>query len=101
TDEGSNLPVLCFYSARRGLGDDGGGKRSAPPFRQLQAYERAFRRDLGSFDNFVRWYRLEEGLENQLRLREDPSHRNPLLEIVRRALQHFLSELGAARFSDL
>jgi type I restriction enzyme M protein len=96
-----SLPVLCFYSANRGLGDEGGGKRAPLPFRQLQAYDRAFRRGLGPFQDFLQWFRLEEDLENQLRLREDPSHRNPRLEVVRRAVQRFLNELDAGHFSDL
>jgi type I restriction enzyme M protein len=100
--EGSlNLPVLCFYSANRGLDDDSGGKQRAYPSRQLHAYDRAFGRGMGPFQDFLRWFREEEDLENQIRLREDARHRNPRLEVVRQALQTFLSNLGAARFSDL
>jgi len=96
-----NVPVLCFYSANRGLDDDGNGKQRAHPFRQLHAYDRAFRRGMGPFQDFLRWFRVEEDLENQVRLREDPRHRSPRLEVVRKALQRFLSKLGAAHFSDL
>jgi predicted ATP-binding protein involved in virulence/tRNA1(Val) A37 N6-methylase TrmN6 len=99
--EDASVPVLCFYSVNRGLGEDGNGKPLSSPFPQLHAYDRAFRRGLGAFHDFLRWFRLEEGLENQVRLRGAPSHRNPHLEIVRRALQRFLGRLGAARFSDL
>lgn len=101
TGDALNIPVLCFYSANRGLDDDGNGKQRAHPFRQLHAYDRAFRRGMGPFQDFLRWFRVEEDLENQVRLREDPGHRSPRLEVVRRALQSFLSKLGAAHFSDL
>ena len=118
---GASVPVLCFYPASRGLGDNGGDKRSPQrgrsnqlalliedgddkrsrqPFPQLEVYDRSFQGGLGPFNDFIRWFRLEEDLENQLRLREDPSLRSWHLEIVRKALQRFLGELGAARFAN-
>jgi type I restriction enzyme M protein len=99
--ETASLPVLCFYSAGRGIGDDGGGKPGSRSSPQLDAYEHAFRRGVGSFQDFVRWFRDEEGLENQVRLRKDPAYRNPRLQLVRKALQCFLDALGVARFSDM
>jgi type I restriction enzyme M protein len=98
----TNLPLLCYYPANRGLGDESGGKRAAYPFRQQRAYDRAFRRGLGPFQDFLVWFRDEEDLENQVRLRSDPTYRNPRLEVVRRAVQRFLGAIGAGsgRFSE-
>ncbi len=97
----TNLPVLCYYPANRGLGDESGGKRAAHPYRQQRTYDRAFRRGLGPFQDFLAWFRDEEDLENQVRLRSDPTYRNPRLEVVRRAVQRFLGAIGAGsgRFS--
>jgi predicted ATP-binding protein involved in virulence len=97
----ANLPVLCYYPATRGLSDETDGRRPTYPFRQLYAYDRAFRREAGHFQDFIRWFRLEEDLENQIRLRDNPQHRSPLLDVVRRAIERFLSLLGAAYFSFL
>ncbi|MDI1484097.1 AAA family ATPase [Polyangium sp. y55x31] len=96
-----NIPVLCFYSANRALASEVHGEPTTAPYPQLQAYDRAFRHGVGAFQDFVRWFRLEEDLENQVRLRERPEHRNPSLEVVRSALTRFLQNLGGARFSDL
>ncbi len=92
----TNLPVLCYYPAKRGLGDESGGKRTAHPYRQQRTYDRAFRRGLGPFQDFLVWFRDEEDLENQVRLRSDPTYRNPRLEVVRRAVQRFLAAIGPA-----
>lgn len=96
-----NLPILCSYSVNRGLGDENGARRGSRTGGPIEAYEHAFRGGLGSFQDFLHWFRREEDLENQLRLRDDPEHRNPRLEVVRRAFQGFLHELDADRFSDL
>lgn len=97
----ASLPILCSYSVNRGLGDDGGPRRAPRTAGAMDAYDHAFRGGLGSFQDFLFWFRREEDLENQIRLRDDPEHRNPRLEVVRRALQGFLHALTAARFSDL
>jgi type I restriction enzyme M protein len=100
-DTSTNLPVLCFYSSTRGLGEESAGKRLTFTHRQQKAYDRAFRRGLGPFQDFLDWFREEEDVENEDRLRKDPTHRNPRLEVVRRAVQRLLGELGTASFSEL
>ncbi len=50
------------------------------------------------------WFRRTEDLENEVRLNDDPAHRNPELEAVRRALTTFANALldfsiGRPRFS--
>jgi type I restriction enzyme M protein len=95
------VPVLCWYAATRGFGEAASGRQTAAPLPQLQAYDSAFRRGLGPFSDFLRWFRQEEDLENETRLREDPAFRSPALEIVRRAIKQFLGELSAAHFSSM
>ena len=100
--ETASVPVLCFYPATRRIGD--GSNSPARPFsrfRQLSAYDLAFSQGLGPFQDFLRWFRQEEDIENEMRLRHDASDRNPRLQVVRRAVEGFLSALGAGRFSDL
>jgi type I restriction enzyme M protein len=101
SEPAANLPILCFYPANRGLGEETGHKRGVYSHRQQRAYDRAFRRGLGVFQDFLDWFRAEEDVENEVRLRVDPSQRNSRLEVVRRAVQSFLGALGAGRFSEL
>ena len=95
------VPVLCWYAATRGFSDSPPAKQTTAALPQLQAYDSAFRRGLGPFSDFIRWFRQEEDLENETRLREDPAYRSPPLEVVRRAVKQFLGELDAAHFSSL
>jgi type I restriction enzyme M protein len=100
--DATNLPVLCYYPANRGLGDGHGQKPPDHPFRQQAAYDGAFRRGFGPFQDFLRWFRHEEDVENQYRIRVDPGYRNPRLELVRVAVQRFLAAIGVGpgRFSE-
>jgi len=100
--EDTSVPVLCFYPATRGVGDGSRArKRSAYRFRQLDAYEGAFGRGLGPFQEFEQWFREEEDAENERRLRIDPSYRIHRLEVVRRAIRTFLTALDSAHYSNL
>jgi predicted ATP-binding protein involved in virulence/SAM-dependent methyltransferase len=99
--ERASLPVLAYYSAARGLGEERRSFAHPSALPQTDSYLGAFSRGLGPFADFISWFRLEEGHENQVRLRRDPAFRNPRLEVVRRALQIFLSTLGAARYEGM
>lgn len=85
-ESGGSERLMLFYSVRRALlkieldapGDDGILARPA-------AYQGALDGG-GSFDAFLRWFRAREDLENELRLRENPGHRDGQLQAVRRAL---------------
>lgn len=98
----ASVPVFCFYPATRGLAEPTSTvKRSSYSFSQLGAYERAFSRDLGPFQDFVQWFRDAEDTENERRLRLDPDFRDRQLEVVRRAVQDFLSVLDSATYANL
>ena len=101
--DATSLPVLCYYPANRGLGDGHGKQPADHAFRQQNAYDNAFRRGFGPFQDFLRWFRHEEDVENQYRLRVDPGYRNSKLELVRVAVQRFLDAIGVGpgRFSEL
>jgi predicted ATP-binding protein involved in virulence len=108
--ESINLPVLCYYRPNRGIGPedhDGRARRKGTKSAskvispQLRAYEHAFSHNVGPFQGFVRWFRLEEDRENEVRLRKDPNHRNARLEGVRRAVLRFMNALGSHTFDNL
>jgi hypothetical protein len=103
TNKDSSTPVLCHYRPNRGLGKGKTTKKSLhkPAFPQLRAYERAFGRTVGPFQDYVRWFRFEEDTENEVRLRKDPAHRSRRLETVRRAVGGAMSLLPPGDFTNL
>ncbi|MED5372484.1 MAG: AAA family ATPase [Myxococcota bacterium] len=54
----------------------------------------------GPLAELVPWFTKQENLENEVRLREDPDHRNPALEAIREALTRFLSALPHADYKN-
>lgn len=70
---------------------------------QLEAWRFSLNgaRNLG-FKAFFQWFRNEEDWENeQQRQRRDFDFVNPILEVVRNAIEPFFSKLSKATFSDL
>ncbi|MEQ1505928.1 MAG: AAA family ATPase [Myxococcota bacterium] len=53
-----------------------------------------------TFGFVLPWFRREENRENEVRLRRDPTHRSPRLELVRGCLQRFLVGLGWTSLSS-
>jgi energy-coupling factor transporter ATP-binding protein EcfA2 len=51
-----------------------------------------------TFTRFLEWFREVEDVENEVRLRADPNHRDPRLECVRRALERFVAALPGAEY---
>jgi predicted ATP-binding protein involved in virulence len=103
-DKNASVPVLCHYSP--GSGDGlmmmAGGANGAVIPEQARAFYFALASDPeGFFQSFLRWFRVEEDIENQTRLRKDMSYRSKLLTPVRDAMERFLSGLpGAGRFAN-
>jgi predicted ATP-binding protein involved in virulence len=93
--------VLAYYRPNRGIGAEDTKKVKPPAYPQLAAYHRALDAQVGPFQGFVRWLRLEEDRENEARLRKDPSHRDRRLQAVRDAIERFLSALSPGTFSNL
>jgi predicted ATP-binding protein involved in virulence len=67
---------------------------------QLHAYDQALSAELGPFQDFVQWFRLEEDIENEARARGERVT-SPHLDAVRAAVERFMSTLPGARFSNL
>lgn len=74
------------------------GKRGIP---KLSAYLQAFSKNRDDFKDFFDWFELEENYENEVRLREDINFKNSRLEVVRLAIQTFLTEFPDAHFDNL
>lgn len=102
-DDGAGVPVLCAYPATRGMARAFRLTSQAPrpSWPQLHAYEQAFEQHLGPFQEFVRWFRLEEDLENEARVRSQGAYPNPRLQAVRVAVERFMNEFPSGAFSNL
>jgi predicted ATP-binding protein involved in virulence len=95
------IPVFAFYQSERivsKLWDRGG---YATQSTQSSVYRNIFRTNFFYFDDFFKWFELEESFEDKIRLAGDYQYRNPKLEIVREALNIFLSKVSNANFSNL
>ena len=54
----------------------------------------------GPLTELVPWFTKQENLENEVRLRENPDHRDPALQAIREALTRFLSALPDADYKN-
>lgn len=104
-----SLPILICYSINRTIVGNN-TKIYSPKYgytpqyqrEQLITYENSFNSNIDSFNEFTKWFREEEDLENQnQRHLLDFKFRNQKLEVVRLAVNNFLNKFGFARFSDL
>lgn len=120
-DSSRNLPLLVYYRTNRAIGDFYADNTHTYPQRfssqgepgydpsdfslanQLfaEAYFDAFTVRVNTFQGFLDWFKREEDIENEVRLRDSPDHRNRNLEVVRRAIESFLAEFPNAHFSNL
>lgn len=105
-----NIPILIHYQINRNVVEK--TKKTNSPSKytrgyadapQFSTYDNAFSGNINSFNDFVKWFREEEDLENQIqRDHRNFDHRNDRLEVVRNAINKFLNKFDeSARFSDL
>lgn len=100
-----NLPVMVYYQTHRMVLKNpysfNPKKGKQEKYYQLYAYQKAFSSEINNFQDFFDWFKEEEDYENEIRLRENPSYRNPKLEIIRRAITNFLNKFPHNNFSNL
>ena len=105
-----NIPILIHYQINRNVVEKIKKTNSPPKYTrgyddaaQFSTYENAFSGNINSFNDFVKWFREEEDLENQIqRDHRNFDHRNDQLEVVRNAIDKFLNKFDeSARFSHL
>ncbi|MCK6592582.1 MAG: AAA family ATPase, partial [Polyangiaceae bacterium] len=101
----ASAPVLCYYPAVRFYLHEGFQKRRARAvdveIPQLAAYDNAFEIGQQSFEGVVDWFRREEDLENEVRLRGESGGLNPRLDAVRQAVLRFMDRLSPNTFDEL
>ncbi|MEA5534396.1 AAA family ATPase [Crocosphaera sp. XPORK-15E] len=68
---------------------------------QFAAYNNTLIKELNDYQNFLQWFSEQENYENEVRLRENFEYRSKKLEIIRNALEIFLTYLSKTNFSDL
>ena len=89
----ANLFLSVFYPVNRTVLDiplTALSTEKSHAFRQLQAYDQSLTNGRVDFALFFTWFKQQEDLENELRLNDNPDHRDRLLEAVRKAIPEFL-----------
>ncbi len=107
TDSSMSLPVLAYYQADRRMRGNPVPETQRIPKRQFSdmrflAYEGSFERNVTDLSAFISWFRFEEDLENEMKIRQkdfDAVNRN--LEVVRHAMTTFLSGFPSSDYSHL
>ncbi|MDH6061525.1 AAA family ATPase [Chrysosporum bergii ANA360D] len=91
-----NIPVLVYYSTNRAVLDIPLRIRTKHSFKQIDIYDNALKGIGSEFKLFFEWFRKQEDLENELRLKEAVSYRDTQLEVVRKSISSMMPG-----FSDL
>lgn len=85
-NESSSVPLLVFYPVNRSVVDIPLRIRKPHTFDQRAAYEDALSGASADFRRFFEWFRDREDYEREIR-EEKPSHQDPQLAAVRRAIE--------------
>jgi len=95
-DNDGNHPMLRYFPTNRILAKENSNNNHNDE--GLKVYQK----DLISFNDFVDAFEQLENFENQEKLRkEDFKYRDPKLEVIRTALEHFLSKLPNSDYTNL
>ncbi|TAD75846.1 MAG: DUF2813 domain-containing protein [Oscillatoriales cyanobacterium] len=94
-------PLLVYYKTHRIIVDSSAYDRYSSG-RSYSAYRDALStKEINSFRDFFNWFKDQEDVENEKRLREDPNYRLAELEVVRLAITKFLDGFPCSKFQDL
>jgi predicted ATP-binding protein involved in virulence len=101
-----NLPTFIYYQTNRTILNTSlvflKSKKKKFHFNQFFTYENAFTKNITDLSDFISWFRLEEDIENEMKIKQkDFNAVNKNLEIVRRAITVFLNQFPACEFSEL
>ncbi|MBA3549303.1 MAG: AAA family ATPase [Nannocystis sp.] len=80
------MPAVAYYSVDRMVRGD---RPEDPPDGIIDAGDLGIRSGSSDYATFFEWFEAREDLENEL-IRDQPSHREPELEVVRRAIEVLL-----------
>jgi len=98
-----NLPILVYYQTNRAIISNS-FRPSKTKFgaNQFFAYQNVFTKNITDLSDFISWFRFEEDLENEVKIKKkDFNAININLEVVRRSITAFLNQFPACEFSDL
>ncbi len=85
----ANIPLAVYYPINRAVVDIPLEILKEHPFKQIDAYDQALTGVSIGFGGFFQWFRVQEDVENELRL-DNPNYRNRQLEAVRQAIYSLL-----------
>ncbi len=91
-----SIPLVLCYLVNRAVLDISLDLSDTSSFTQLKAFDDSLTGDKAGFDEFFRWFRSLEDLENEER-RDAPEYRDHRLEAVRKALPKFMPEFTNLR----
>jgi predicted ATP-binding protein involved in virulence len=91
-----SIPLVLCYLVNRAVLDISLDLSETSSFTQLKAFDDSLTGNQTGFDEFFRWFRSLEDLENEER-RDAPEYRDHRLEAVRRALPKFMPEFTNLR----
>jgi predicted ATP-binding protein involved in virulence len=89
----TNLPLVVYYNAQQNYEVKFNDRKKEERFKQLNAYKNACNKRLFSFYDFNAWFKEQEDIENEVRLRQNPNFKLRELSIVRDAIRLFLNKL--------
>jgi predicted ATP-binding protein involved in virulence len=91
-----SIPLVLCYPVNRAVLDVSLDLSDISSFTQLKAFDDSLSGAHAGFDEFFRWFRSLEDLENEER-RDFPGYRDHRLEAVRKALPKFLPDFANLR----
>ncbi len=102
--EDVNIPLLVYYQSNRTVFGDISLREKPNRYfiKQFEAYDNAFVKKTNDFEDFARWFRKEEDIENELKVREEDFRlRNLSLEVVRNSIHQFFSRISGSKYTNL
>jgi predicted ATP-binding protein involved in virulence len=97
----TNLPLFVYYNSNKNFNTSlNKSDQSSQRIPQLNTYGN-LGGDVFSFKNFIAWFRDQEDIENEIRLRQDAKYKSSKLEIVRSAILNVFSILGNTNYESL
>jgi predicted ATP-binding protein involved in virulence len=101
----TSLPAIIYYQVNRIISGTNSKTSSQKSSEQnsvnKNAYSSFFANKMYDFKDFFLWFEEEENYENEIRLRQNSSYKNPSLEVIRLVISMFLNTSFNANFTNL
>ena len=98
----TSYPCFSYYKAyQKSKLSTKLGNKKIPRITQMLSYYSCFSIDVNDFFDFKAWYEFEENIENEKRVRESNSYRNPNIVLVKKSIEKFFKYLFFSNFSNL